>query len=162
MPMKSTVARPPADVSPRALRWIGAISFIGVLYFVGIGLGYLIFTGILPEFRLRFILAGIFSVLFLLRAYSLFRHGVRPTRLTTGMYGLFGVIMVVQALWFVPISNAGGLETYLTTVGETIIAGGILAMTGEALGILFAHGRLARALWRVAFAFGICVLIIVL
>lgn len=142
---------------PSALTWIGATALMGILYFVGIGAGYVAFVGAIEEFRLRYFLAGIFVLALLFRAYALVRYRVLPTQMAAGMYGLLAVIGVVQGLWFKPIADAGGLDVYLATIGETVIASGILAATGEALGILWIAGTTGRAIWRVGVAFGICV-----
>jgi hypothetical protein len=149
-------------ITPGALPWVGATAFVGMLYFIGIGIGYLTFAGALPEFRLRFFLAGIFAVVGMLRAYSALRHKLWPTRLALGMYGLLAMITLVQALWYVPIINAGGQEVYFMTVGDTMVSSGILAITGEALGILWAVGRRARAFWPAGIALTACLLTIAL
>jgi len=96
-------------------------------------------------------------VVAVLRWYAFLRHGIRPSRLGMLMYGLFGLITLVQALWFVPISNAGGVDIYLITIGETLISGGILAITGESLGILWAAGKRFGAQWRTGIGLGICI-----
>jgi hypothetical protein len=144
-------------INPQALPWIGAAAFFGIFYFVGIGIGYLAFAGLLSEVRLRYMIAGDFAIIAALRAYALFRHDLKPTRQGAMMYGLFALITIVQGLWYVPISNAGGVDIYLTTIGETVISSGILAITGESLGILWVAGRKFGAQWRAGIGFAVCV-----
>ena len=76
------------------------------------------------------------------------------------MYGLFFLISIVQAFWFVPIVNNGGMDVYLTTIGITVFSSGILAITGESLGILWTAGRTFGAKWRTGLALAICILTI--
>jgi hypothetical protein len=151
-----------AVVGPEALRWIRLTAFIGILYFTGIGVGYLTFAGTLPELHLRYFLAGVFIATLALRAFTITAYKVWPTRLSWWMYGLFGLIVVIQALWFGPIANAGGLEIYQGTIGDTIVASGILAVTGEALAILWLSGQTGATLWRVGLGLAVCVLIILM
>jgi hypothetical protein len=146
--------------TPQSSLWIGAIAFIGILYFVGIGVGYLSFVGVLEEIRLRYLLAGIFVVAAIIRCHALIRWKVRPTRMALGMYALFFVTLVIQALWWRPISNAGGEDVYLATIGESAVASGIMAITGEAIGLLWVAGHPNRVLWRVMIGLCSCLLTI--
>jgi hypothetical protein len=109
---------------------------------------------------LRYAFVTIVAIIVPLRAYVLFRHGVKPTRLTVAMYGLLLTTALIAALWYGPIADAGGLETYLTTIGESVIVTGILAVTGEALGILCVAGRTGRAIWGIGAGLAICLLMI--
>jgi hypothetical protein len=130
------------NARPRGVWLIAATAFVGCLYFLGINLGYLTFAGALPELRLRYFLSGIFAATALMRVLSAFAFRIYPTRLASLMYGLLAVVITIQALWYFPITNAGGTELYFSTIGDSIVASSILAITGESLGILWLRLRL--------------------
>lgn len=130
-----------ADVSQRGFWCVAATAFVGCLYFLGINLGYLSFAGALPELRLRYFTAAIFVVASLLRLIGALAFRVYPTRLAFAMYGLFFVVVGIQALWYFPIVNAGGQEIFLSTIGDSIVASGIMAITGETVAILWVRAR---------------------
>jgi O-antigen ligase len=141
----------------KAHPWHMAIALFGSLYFVGIGLGYLSFAQALPDFRLRYTLAGLFVIVVALRFFVLIRFRQYTTRLAAVLYGLLASMVLVQALWFVPITNAGGMEIYLSTVGDTVVSSGILAITGETVGKMWRAGKTSGALWPVGIALTACV-----
>jgi hypothetical protein len=129
---------------------------LGPLYFLGICAGYLIFATVIPEFRLAFAFGGLFVTLGMVRLMGL-RFAAYPTRHGMMIYGLYAAIVVIQLIWYLPIANAGGKEQYMTLVGDTIVASGILAMTGEAFGALWVNGRRRAVLIRVFVAYAACV-----
>src|SRR4051812_12764501 len=93
-----------AEMDERALKWMGICAAVGSLYFLGICAGYLIFAAVLPEFRLAFFFGGIFAAVVALRLVA-FWFGGYPTKYGAGLYGVYGIILVIQALWYLPIAN---------------------------------------------------------
>jgi hypothetical protein len=134
---------PNGRVDARGLWLVAATAFVGCLHFVGINLGYLSFAGALPELRLRYFITGIFVLCVLMRLITAVAFRVYPTRLAFGMYAVFAAIVGIQALWYAPMANGGGKDLYISTIGETIVASGIMAITGETLAILWMRGRTA-------------------
>lgn len=145
----------------RGLNWMSVCATLGPLYFLGVCAGYLIFTTVLPEIRLAFLFSGLYVAMLACRLLAL-RAGAYPTRYSAMIYGLYAVIVVIQVFWYLPIANAGGFEPYLTKVGDTIVSSGILAMMGEALGMLWARGQHRAVYWRTLVPFAACVATIVL
>src|SRR5262249_53979603 len=135
---------------------------IGCLYFLGINLGYLSFAGALPELRLRYFLAGIFLGAAIMRVVSALAFRFYPTRIALAMYGLFLVVVAIQALWYFPIINAGGEELYYSTIGDSVVASGIMAIAGETLAILWLRARSLTLKLLIGGAVAICVGTIVL
>lgn len=157
-----SVPRAPSQTAREGgIKWMTVCATLGPLYFIGVCVGYLIFSAVLPEIRLAFIFSGLFVALAGARVLAYWR-GAHPTRFSGMVYGLYGVIVVIQALWYLPIANAGGLETYLTRIGDTMVSSGILAITGEALGMLWAVGQYRSVYWRTLIPFGVCLATIVL
>lgn len=142
-----------SSLKPAALLWIWATAFLGSLYFVGNALAYMTFAGVIQEFRLRYVFGIVFTAVFPMRCFIIAKYGTWPTRYGLGMYGVYAVITLIQILWYLPIANSGGEELYLSTIGNTIIASGIMAITTECVGILWQNGNTSRALWPVAVGF---------
>lgn len=150
------------NISTRGVWFIAATAAIGCLYFLGINLGYLSFAGALPELRLRYFIGAIFVGCALLRMISAFAFRAYPTRLAAAMYGLYVVIVVIQGLWYLPISNAGGEELYFSTIGDSVVATGIMAITGECLTILWLRLRSKTLKFLVGGAVAVCMMTIIM
>ena len=141
-PAAAKKAAPYERVSKRGFLFVTGTAVAACLYFLGINLGYLSFAGALPEVRLRYFIAGVFLMASVMRVITAVAFRVYPTRLGLAVYGLYALVVAIQAVWFFPIANAGGEELYFSTVGDSIVASGIMAIAGECVAILWLRQRI--------------------